>query len=124
MARKPATKGAAPSARTVVSYDMATGERTERPYTPEEDAEADRMKAAWEGRVPPSAMPHQIRVALVRAKKLEAAEKAAAKAGGETQVMWEYGVVVERHGVVGKMLNALLGDAAADQLFRDAQEIR
>lgn len=121
MAKKPAMK--AGSGRTVVTYDMATGKRTERPYTPEEDAEADRVKAAWDGRVPSSATAHQIRIALVRAKKLDAVNKAVAKAGGEAEVTWEYGTTVPRHGPVGDVLDTLLGAPAVDQLFRAAQEV-
>lgn len=122
MAKRPSTKQAATGGRTVVTYDI-DGRRTERPYTPEEEAEADRMKAAWDGRVPSSATAHQIRIALVRAKKLDAVNKAMAAAGGEAAVTWEYGTTIARHGSVGDALDALLGGPAVDEVFRAAQEV-
>jgi len=121
MARK--AKAEVSGGRTVVSHNMATGQRTERPYTPEEDAEADAVKAAWEKRPIAPVSPYQLRIALVRSKKLDAADKAAKAAGGEALVMWEYAATVERGGALGRVLEAALGAAATDEAFRDAEVI-
>lgn len=110
--------------RTYVEINVQTGERSERPYTAEEEAAADAMVVAPS--TDPADFPltaRQLRLGLIRHGITLSTVQAAISAIGdgqqrdEAQVYWEFSTVINWSHPMTQALIALVGitteDAAA-----------
>jgi len=75
--------------------------------------------------IPQSVTPYQARAALLAAGLLDSVNAAVTKAGGQTQLAWEYATTVERSSTFIAAVQPTLGlsDAQVDALFVAATNV-
>lgn len=117
--------------RTKTVHDVSTGETVTLPYTPEEEAAADAMLAAYlaaeAAYVPPTVSPYQARIALLNAGLLASVEAMMADPATpqSAKIAWEYATQWNRNSDFIASLGPALGltSSQIDDLFRAAIQI-